>query len=126
MKPIKKQIKALRFNLISPENIKKLSVAKIITPEFYDIDGYPVDGGLMDLRLGAIDPGVRCRTDGATMRDCPGYPGSINLARPVLHIKYIPIIYTMLRSFCKECGRILIDQKYIDKLNPVDRLKKAK
>tara|TARA_Y100000310_G_scaffold289183_1_gene315398 strand:+ start:3849 stop:7358 length:3510 start_codon:yes stop_codon:yes gene_type:complete len=126
MLPIKKQIKALKFGLISPETIKKLSVAKIITPELYDIDGYPVDGGLMDLRLGAIDPGVRCRTDGATMRDCPGYPGSINLARPVLHIKYIPIVYTFLRSFCTDCGRILLDQKYIDKLNPADRLKKAK
>jgi DNA-directed RNA polymerase subunit A' len=126
MIPIKKQIKALRFSLISPEKIKKLSVAKIITPELYDIDGYPVDGGLMDLRLGAIDPGVRCRTDGATMRDCPGYPGSINLARPVFHIKYIPIAYTLLRSFCKDCGRILLDEKHIEKLTPVDRLKKAK
>ncbi len=126
MKPVKKQIKALNFSLLSPEKIKKLSVAKIITPELYDIDGYPVDGGLMDLRLGAIDPGVRCRTDGATMRDCPGYPGSINLARPVLHIKYAPIVYTLLRSFCKNCGRILLDEKYIEKLKPAERLKKAK
>jgi DNA-directed RNA polymerase subunit A' len=126
MKPVKKQINALKFSLISPEKIKKLSVAKIITPELYDIDGYPVDGGLMDLRLGAIDPGVRCRTDGATMRDCPGYPGSINLARPVFHIKYIPMIYTLLRSFCKNCGRILLDEKNIEKLKPVARLKKAK
>ncbi len=126
MKPVKKQIKALKFSLLSPEKIKKLSVAKIITPELYDIDGYPVDGGLMDLRLGAIDPGVRCRTDGATMRDCPGYPGSINLARPVFHIKYIPIIHTFLRSFCRECGRILVDEKNIEKLGPADRLKKAK
>ncbi|MEA3329759.1 MAG: DNA-directed RNA polymerase subunit A' [Nanoarchaeota archaeon] len=126
MIPIKKQIKALKFSLISPEYIKKLSVAKIITPELYDIDGYPVDGGLMDLRLGAIDPGVRCRTDGATMRDCLGYPGSINLARPAFHIKYTTIIYALLRSFCKDCGRILLDEKNIEKLNPVARLKKAK
>ena len=68
--PIRKRVKALRFNLVSPELIKKLSVAKIVTPELYDVDGFPVDGGLMDLRLGAIDPGVRCRTDGATMKEC--------------------------------------------------------
>ena len=61
-KPVRKQIKEIRFNLYSPEQIKKVSTAKIVTPELYDIDGYPVDGGLMDLRLGAIDPGVRCRT----------------------------------------------------------------
>ena len=54
---ITKQVKAIDFSLINPEQIKKLGVAKIVTPELYDMDGYPVDGGLMDLRLGAIDPG---------------------------------------------------------------------
>jgi len=34
----------------------------------YNIDGYPVDGGLMDLRLGVIDPGVRCRTCGGRLK----------------------------------------------------------
>ena len=62
IKPIRKQVKAIHFSLISPELIKKLSAAKIVTPELYDIDGYPVDGGLMDLRLGAIDPCVSRRT----------------------------------------------------------------
>jgi len=60
---IRKQVKSLKFNLISPEQVKKISKAKIVTPELYDIDGFPVDGGLMDLRLGVIDPGIRCRTD---------------------------------------------------------------
>jgi len=124
--PIKKQIKTLKFNLLSPEEIKKLSCAKIITPELYDMDGYPVDGGLMDLRLGAIDPGVRCRTCGGRLKECLGHPGSIELARPVIHVKYIPIIYTLLRSFCKGCGRILLDEKNIEKLTPITRLKKAK
>ena len=124
--PVKKQIKALKFNLLSPEEIKKLSCAKIITPELYDMDGYPVDGGLMDLRLGAIDPGVRCRTCGGRLKECLGHPGSIELARPVIHVKYIPIVYTLLRSCCKKCGKILIDEKNINKLGPAARLKKAK
>ena len=62
MKIIRKKIGEMTFSLVNPMDIKKFSVAKVITPELYDIDGYPVDGGLMDLRLGAIDPGVRCRT----------------------------------------------------------------
>ena len=61
---IRKKVGEIKFNLLSPDQIKKISSAKIVTPELYDIDGYPVDGGLMDLRLGAIDPGVRCRTCG--------------------------------------------------------------
>ena len=69
LKPIRKKIGEMRFSLFSPDNIKKLSCAKIVTPELYDIDGYPVDGGLMDLRLGAVDPGVRCRTCGGRIKE---------------------------------------------------------
>ncbi|MEM4625196.1 MAG: DNA-directed RNA polymerase subunit A' [Candidatus Pacearchaeota archaeon] len=123
---IKKQIRALKFSLFSPEHIKKISCAKIITPELYDMDGYPVDGGLMDLRLGAIDPGVRCRTCGGRLKECLGHPGSIEFARPVIHVKYVPIIYLFLRSFCNVCGRILLDEAHIKKLSPAQRLKKAK
>ena len=53
---VKKQIKALKFSLLSPEKIKKISCAKIITPELYDMDGYPVDGGLMDFKLCSLYP----------------------------------------------------------------------
>src|SRR3989339_2096820 len=125
LRPIKKQVESLQFTLFGPEEIKKISKAKIITPELYDVDGYPVDGGLMDLRLGAIDPGVRCRTCGGRLKECLGHPGSIELARPVVHVKYVPMIYTFLRSFCKECGKILLDEKNIEKLGAVKRLKKA-
>jgi len=127
MEKVKKQVKALRFGLLSPENIKKISRAKIVTPELYDIDGYPVDGGLMDLRMGAIDPGVRCRTCGGRLKECQGHPGSIELARPVLHIKYVPMAYGFLRGFCKDCGKILLTEEQIKKIrNPIQRLKKAK
>ena len=85
-------MKSLKFSLVNPEQIKKLSTAKIVTPELYDIDGFPVDGGLMDLRLGAVDPGVRCRTCGGRLKECLGHLGSVELARPVVHIKYIPLI----------------------------------
>lgn len=124
--PIKKQIKALTFSLLSPDEIKKISSAKIITPELYDMDGYPVDGGLMDLRLGAIDPGVRCRTCGGRLKECLGHPGSIEMARPVVHVKYIPTTYMFLRSYCKGCGHILLKPEDIEKLNPAQRLKKSK
>jgi DNA-directed RNA polymerase subunit A' len=125
-RPIKKQIKGMEFQLLSPEQIKKLSVAKIVTPELYDVDGYPVDGGLMDLRLGAIDPGVRCRTCGGRLKECLGHPGMIEMARPVVHIKYLPIIDLVLRSTCEACGKVLIkDEKDLEK-NLVIRIKKAK
>jgi DNA-directed RNA polymerase subunit A' len=126
VKPIKKQISGMTFHLLSPEQVKKLSVAKIVTPELYDVDGYPVDGGLMDLRLGAIDPGVRCRTCGGRLKECLGHPGMIELARPVVHISYLPIIDLVLRSTCEACGKVLIkDEKDLNK-PLIERIKKAK
>jgi len=125
-KIIRKKIKEISFSLLSPEKIKKLSVAKIVTPELYDIDGYPVDGGLMDLRLGAIDPGVRCRTCGGRLKECLGHSGSIDLARPVIHLKYVSMIEIGLRCFCKECGKILLSEKDVVKYSPSQRIKKAK
>ncbi len=123
---IRKKIDEIKFTLFSPEEIKKISAAKIVTPELYDIDGYPVDGGLMDLRLGAIDPGVRCRTCGGRLKECLGHPGRIELARPIVHLKYVPLIEMGLRCFCHRCGKLLIDEKSMKKYSPSERAKKAK
>ncbi|MFA5070784.1 MAG: DNA-directed RNA polymerase subunit A' [Candidatus Pacearchaeota archaeon] len=125
-KPVKKSVEEIRFNLFSPEDIKKVSAAKIVTPELYNIDGYPVDGGLMDLRLGAIDPGVRCRTCGGRLKECLGHPGSIDLARPVIHLKYVPLIELGLRCFCRDCGKLLLADKDLERYSQSERAKKAK
>ncbi len=125
-KPIRKSVQEIKFALMSPEKIKKISAAKIVTPELYDIDGYPVDGGLMDLRLGAIDPGVRCRTCGGRLKECLGHPGSIDLARAVIHLKYVPLIETGLRCFCHSCGKLMLDDKDLTKYSASQRAKKAK
>ncbi|HVY02000.1 MAG TPA: hypothetical protein VHA12_04520 [Candidatus Nanoarchaeia archaeon] len=122
----RKQVRALKFSLLSPEQVKRLSSAKIVTPELYDIDGFPVDGGLMDLRLGAIDPGVRCRTCGKRVKECPGHPGAIELARPVFHIKYIHLIELCMRSFCFKCGKLTLSDEKQKEYTPGERAKKAR
>ncbi|MBN2567780.1 DNA-directed RNA polymerase subunit A' [Candidatus Woesearchaeota archaeon] len=110
-----KKVKSITFGVFSPKAIKKMATAKIVTPELYDKEGYPVDGGLMDTRLGVIDPGLKCKTDGKKLKDCPGHFGYIELARPVIHIKFINVIYTLLKCTCRECGRVLIPKNRIDK-----------
>ena len=125
-KPIKKKVSEIKFSLLSPEQVKKLSCVKVVTPELYNIDGYPVDGGLMDLKLGAIDPGVRCRTCGGRLKECLGHPGSIDLARTIVHLKYVPLIEICLRSFCPKCGKLMLDDKNLEKYSPSERAKKAK
>jgi DNA-directed RNA polymerase subunit A' len=108
-----KRVGQIVFGLFSPRQIQKMAAVKIVTPELYDKEGYPVDGGLMDVRLGVIDPGLRCKTCGGRLKECTGHFGYIELARPVVHYKFIRIALDLLRSTCKECGRILIPEKNI-------------
>ncbi len=112
-KYIHKMVKNIKFGMFSPTMIKKMASAKIVTPELYDKEGYPVDGGLMDIRLGVIDPGLKCKTCGSKLKECVGHFGYIELARPIIHIKFVDNILNLLRSTCRECGRILIPQNRI-------------
>ncbi len=128
MKPqyVSKKIKTIRFGVLSPKMIQEMASAKIITPELYDREGYPVDGGLMDTRLGVIDPGLVCKTDGLKLKDTLGHFGYIELARPVIHIKFVRHIIDLLKSTCKSCGRVLIPdanmKKYLAKLEEEEDL----
>jgi len=125
-----KKVKSIQFRVLSPKMIKQMAAAKIVTPELYDKEGYPVDGGLMDIRLGVIDPGLRCKTCGSKLKECPGHFGYIELARPIIHIKFNKIILDLLRSTCRECGKILIaDEKAAKsraKTQAIKRIKKKK
>ncbi|MCX6709455.1 MAG: DNA-directed RNA polymerase subunit A' [Candidatus Woesearchaeota archaeon] len=108
-----KKVDKIVFGMQSPKTIKKMSAVKIVTPELYDKEGYPVDGGLMDTRMGVIDPGLRCKTCGSSLKECTGHFGYIELARPVLHITYIKPVYTSLKTTCRSCGRLLLEPKKI-------------
>ena len=111
---VNKKVDAIVFGVLSPKLIKKMSSAKIVTPELYDKEGYPVDGGLMDIRLGVIDPGLRCKTCGQKLKECPGHFGYIELARPVVHFNFVNIVHTLMKCTCRECGRVLIPKNKID------------
>src|SRR3989338_5034759 len=112
---IYKQVKSIVFSVLSPKMVKKMASAKIVTPELYDKEGYPVDGGLMDIRLGVIDPGLRCKTCGSKLKECIGHFGYIELARPIIHVKFVNILMTILKCTCRDCGRILIPDSKIAK-----------
>lgn len=103
-----KKVDQIIFGVLSPKMIKKMASAKIVTPELYDKEGYPVDGGLMDIRLGVIDPGLKCKTCGSKLKECIGHFGYIELARPIIHIKFVDLVLNLLRCSCRECGRVLI------------------
>ena len=112
---VRKKIDHIEFGLLSSKMIQKMSAARIYTPNTYDDDGYPVEGGLMDSRLGVIDPGIRCKTCGGRLGECQGHFGHIQLTRPVVHVGYAKEIYNLLRASCRSCGRLLVPPETMKK-----------
>jgi len=127
MKPNKmrtKRIKGIKFGLLSPTEIRKMSAAKIITADTYGEDGFPIEMGLVNQRMGVIDPGLRCKTCGGRMDECPGHFGHIELAAPVIHVGYAKLIYRILSATCRKCGRVLLEEKEKKKfLEAIERQK---
>ena len=124
---IYKQVKSITFSILSPQLVKDMASAKIVTPELYDKEGYPVDGGLMDIRLGVIDPGLRGKTCGSKLKECIGHFGYIELARPIIHVKFVSIVLTLLKCTCRDCGRVLVPKNKISKFKEVlDQVEKEK
>jgi len=110
------KVARIEFGILNPELIKKMAVARITKTELYDQEGYPIEGGLMDPRLGVVDPGVRCRTCGGTVGECQGHFGILELTRPVIHVHYAKFIFSLLKLFCRKCSRLLIEEKDLEKL----------
>ena len=114
---VREVVVGVEFRILSPKMVENMSVINVVTPELYDVDGYPVEGGLMDLRMGIVDPGLRCRTCGAKVKECPGHFGSIDLARPVIHIKHVRLVYDFLRGTCPKCNRIKLSDEQLQKFD---------
>nr|ANJ43281.1 RNA polymerase II largest subunit [Sugiyamaella mastotermitis] len=104
-------VKEVQFGLLSPEEIKAISVAKIEFPETMDETRQrPRIGGLNDPRLGTIDRNFKCQTCGEGMAECPGHFGHIELAKPVFHVGFITKIKKICESVCFHCGKIKLDE----------------
>ena len=109
-----KEIGSLSFGLMDPEEYRDMSATKVITADTYDDDGFPIDMGLMDPRLGVIDPGLECKTCGKHSGSCNGHFGHIELAAPVIHVGHAKLIRRLLRGTCRECSRLCLTEEEKD------------
>jgi DNA-directed RNA polymerase II subunit RPB1 len=103
------KIVGIQFSILSPEEIRKGSVAEITSRDTY-INNKPVIGGLFDPRMGVLEPGLICPTDGLDYMKTPGYAGHIELARPVFYIQYLSTIQKVLRCICFKCSKLKISK----------------
>lgn len=104
------KILGIQFSILSPEEIRNGSVCQITSRDTY-INNKPVINGLFDPRMGVLEPGLICPTDGLNYMQTPGYFGHIELARPVFYIQYLTSIIKILRCTCVKCSKLLISKE---------------
>jgi DNA-directed RNA polymerase beta' subunit len=104
------KIVGIQFSVLSPEEIRKCSVAEITSRDTYS-NNIPVIGGMFDPRLGVLEPGLKCPTDGLDYIRTPGYFGHIELAKPVFYYQYLPTIIKLLKCVCIKCSKLLVNKE---------------
>ncbi len=117
------KIIGIQFSILSPDEIRKNSVAEITNRDTY-VNNKPVIGGLFDPRMGVLEPGLVCPTDGLDYINTPGYFGHIELARPVFYIQYLATVIKIMRCICFKCSKLLISKEkynYLFKLTNEQR-----
>ncbi|XP_039954795.1 DNA-directed RNA polymerase II subunit RPB1-like [Bactrocera tryoni] len=106
---VTRNVKAIQFGVLSPDEIKRLSVTEGgITRAVIVEDGKPALGGLMDPRQGVLDRESRCLTCAGNIVDCPGHFGHIELSLPVFHIGFLLKTIKILRCVCFSCSKLLV------------------
>ena len=105
---IPKRIASIRFGLMDPSEIRKMSAVEVKTADTYKDDGHAYRQGLMDPHMGVIEPGLVCPTDNCKYDESPGHFGHIQLELPVIHIGFVGLIKTALKATCNSCSKILL------------------
>lgn len=106
-----KTVEEIQFGLMSPEEIKNMSVCHILYPETMEENRTtPRDGGLNDPLLGSLERNSTCKTCGQKMDECPGHFGHIELAKPVYHPGFIKKVKKILEMVCHNCSKVLADR----------------
>src|SRR5947199_8930767 len=66
MEEAHKVIQSIRFTLLSPSELRKLSAVEVQAADTYDEDGVPIVYGLMDGSIGTLESRHKSKTSGNT------------------------------------------------------------
>jgi DNA-directed RNA polymerase beta' subunit len=108
------QTAEIRWSLLSPDEIRRLSVVEIKNTTIYDASTLPKENSINDHRMGTVDRRYPCGTCFHKVETDDGHPGHIELSAPVYHIGYIKSTLKILKSVCYLCSRICLLDDYFD------------
>lgn len=100
-------VDSLSFCFYDEEEVQRLSVCRIVSPQAFDTTGRPVPRGLYDPSLGPTTffDGP-CLTCGQGYASCPGHFGHIQLPFPVPNPLLNDVFFKLLRASCTSCYRL--------------------
>jgi len=110
------KIIGIQFSMLSPEEIRKTSVVEVTSRDSL--------GGLFDPKMGVLEKGLFCPTDGLTYMDTPGYFGHMELAMPVFFVQHMKDIVKICKCVCYKCSKLLINKqknKHLIHMTPEER-----
>ena len=113
------KIIGIQFSMLSSEEIRKNSVVEVVSRDSI--------GGLFDPKMGVLEKGLFCPTDGLTYMDTPGYFGHIEMAMPVFFVQHIKDILKVCKCVCYKCSKLLVNKnryKHLLKMTPEERWQK--
>jgi DNA-directed RNA polymerase II subunit RPB1 len=82
---------------------------------------YPTKGGINDARMGSTNRRWNCLTCQGSAIDCQGHFGHMQLAWPVYHLGFLPIVKKILDCVCFNCNQLLCptDDPYVNKIRKI-------
>lgn len=104
-----KRVEGIKFNVLSPDDIRRMSVVQITSQDLYE-NNLPKFFGLFDPKMGPYDKNFLCTTCHHTYMECPGHFGHIELAEPVYNIHFMNILKKLLACVCFTCSKLMFDK----------------
>ena len=103
------KILGIQFSILSPEEITQGSVVEVTSKDMY-ANNRPCHGGLFDPRMGVLDPGLICPTDGMDYMMTPGYFAPLRSCSAKLSFVFIMSTrMCVISSSLRCCPSIRID-----------------
>jgi DNA-directed RNA polymerase II subunit RPB1 len=103
------QIKKAQITLLSPDEIRARSVGEVKNV-LSNTKGIANPDGIHSALSGPPDRSTRCSTCKHSVLVCGGHPMHMELAQPVYHAGFLPILVKLLRCICHMCSSLILDE----------------